>query len=301
MAAAAPGVPGGDPVVAVLGAGGTMGKGMARNLARAGIPVRAWNRTAERIEDLAAEEGVAPCPTALEAAAGADVLLTMVSDAEALLEAMEGSDGAVAGANPGSLWLQMSTIGIEGIERCADLARDAGLILVDAPVLGTKQPAEEGELVILAAGPEDARARLTPVFDAIGKRTIWIGEAGAGSRLKVVVNSWIVSVVEGTAEMLSLAEGLGLEPGQALEAVAGGPLDLPYMQMKGRAMLARDFTPSFRLALAAKDADLAARAAASAGLELPALQAICRRMAAAAEEHGDEDLAAVYLASAPMA
>jgi 3-hydroxyisobutyrate dehydrogenase len=288
-------------VVAVLGAGGTMGKGIARSLARAGFGVRAWNRTREKIDDLASEPGMIPCASAAEAAAGADALLTMLSDADAVLAAMEGPEGAAAAAEDGALWLQTSTIGIEGIERCAELAERAGLILVDAPVLGTKQPAEEGQLVVLAAGPEAIRERLDAPFEAIGKRTMWVGEAGAASRLKVVVNSWIVAVVEGTAEMLSLAEALDIDPGQAMEAVADGPLDLPYMQMKGKAMLAKDFTPSFRLALAAKDADLAASAAKAAGLELPMLEAICERLAEAAREHGDEDLAAVYLASSPIA
>lgn len=288
-------------VVTVLGAGGTMGKGIARNLARAGLAVRAWNRSAGKIEDLAGEDGVALCETPAAAAAGADVLLTMLSDAEAVLNAMDGAAGAVAGAEPGATWLQMSTIGVAGTERCAELAESAGLTLVDAPVLGTKQPAEEGELVVLGSGPEQARERLEPLLDAIGKRTMWVGEAGAGSRLKVAVNAWIVSVVAGTAEMLALAEGLGVDPARTMEALADGPLDLPYMRIKGKAMLERDFTPSFRLALAAKDAALAVEAATASGLELPVLAAIARRMAAVAEEHGDEDLAAVYLASSPIA
>jgi 3-hydroxyisobutyrate dehydrogenase len=292
---------GSGAVVAVLGAGGTMGKGMARNLAQAGLRVRAWNRTPEKVEDLASERGVTVYASAAEAAAGANVLLTMLSDADAVLAAMAAGDGAVAGAEGGAIWLQMSTIGIEGIERCAELAERAGLALVDAPVLGTKQPAEEGQLVVLASGPEATRERLKPIFAAVGKRTMWVGEAGAASRLKVVVNSWIVAVVAGTGEMLSLAEVLGIDPRQAIEAVADGPLDLPYMRVKGEAMLARDFAPSFRLALAAKDADLAASAARAAGLELPILEAICRRLAEAAREHGDEDLAAVYLASSPTA
>ncbi|MCW2987078.1 MAG: 3-hydroxyisobutyrate dehydrogenase [Solirubrobacterales bacterium] len=275
-----------------------MGKGMARNLARAGMPVRAWNRTGEKIADLGSERGVTPCATVAEAVAAADVVLTMLSDADAVLTAAEDAAPAAAG---GTLWLQASTIGIAGIERCAELAASSGLVLVDAPVLGTKQPAEEGQLVVLASGPEEARESLAPVFDAIAKRTMWVGEAGAGSRVKVVVNSWLVSIVEGTAEMLSLAEGLGIDPRLAIDAVAGGPLDLPYLEMKAKAMLERDFTPSFRLALAAKDADLAASAAAEAGLELPMLEAVCRRFAEAAREHGDEDLAAVYLASSPTA
>jgi 3-hydroxyisobutyrate dehydrogenase len=283
--------------VALLGAGGTMGRGMARNLAGAGFDVRAWNRTAAKIEDLAAEERIEAFATAAEAATGADVVITMLTDGDAVLAAMEGDDGGAAGAARGAVWAQMSTIGIEGSERCAELAAANGLALVDAPVLGTKKPAEEGQLVVLASGPEEARAAVEPIFDAVGKKTLWAGEAGAGSRLKVVVNSWIVSVVEGTAEMLSLAQGTGVEPSQVFEALDGGTLDLPYMRMKGQAMLDRDFTPSFALGLAAKDARLARDAAERAGLELPALAAIAAHMTAAAEEHGDEDLAAVYLAT----
>jgi 3-hydroxyisobutyrate dehydrogenase len=216
----------GRQVVAVLGAGGTMGRGMARNLAAADFEVRAWNRTREKIEDLAGEERIVSCATAAEAAAGADVVLTMLSDAEAVLGAMDGAEGAAAGA-AGAIWLQASTIGIEGIERCAELAGAAGLVLVDAPVLGTKQPAEEGELVVLGSGPAEVRDRLAPLFDAIGKKTLWVGEAGAGSRLRVVVNSWIVAVVEGTAEMLALAEGLDLDPAQAWRQSRAGPSTSP--------------------------------------------------------------------------
>lgn len=286
--------------VALIGAGSTMGRGIGANLAGR-FQVRAWNRTREKIGDLADHDAVTVCETAREAAEGADVVLTMLSDGGAVLAASEGDDGALAGAREGAIWVQASTIGLEAIGRCAELAEQAGAALVDAPVLGTKKPAEEGQLVILASGPEQAREPLEPLFEAIGKRTLWVGEAGAGSRLKVVVNSWIVSVVEGTAEMLALAEAVGVHPQLALDAIADGPLDLPYMRMKAKAMLERDFTPSFRLALAAKDAGLALAAAEEAGLELPMLAAIRERMDAVAEDHGDEDLAAVYLASSPKA
>ncbi len=286
--------------IALLGAGGTMGKGIGANLAQS-FRVRAWNRTAEKIGDLAERGGVEVCESPREAASEADVVLTMLSDGEAVLAAVEGPDGALAAVRPGAIWLQASTIGLEATAHCAELAEQAGAILVDAPVLGTKEPAEKGQLVILGSGPEQARERLEPLFDAIGKRTLWIGEAGAGSRLKVAVNSWIVSVVEGTAEMLALVEAVGIDPQTALDAVAEGPLDLPYMRLKAKAMLERDFTPSFRLSLAAKDAGLALEAAEEAGLELPMLAAIRERMAAVAEKHGDEDLAAVYRASSPSA
>ncbi len=282
--------------VAVLGAGGTMGKGIARNLASAGIEVRAWNRTDGKLDDLRREERVTACSSPVEAMYGAGTILTMLSDAEAVIGAVEGQ---VPGTPAATIWLQMSTIGVEGTSRCAELAEREGLGFVDAPVLGTKKPAERGELVVLASGPEEARGRLDEVFDAIGKRTMWVGGAGAGSRLKVVVNTWILAVVEGTAEMFALAEGLGVDPEQALEAISDGPLALPYMRVKGRAMIEGSFKPSFRLALAAKDGELAEQAARSAGLELPMLEAVSRRLAEAAEEHGDEDLAATYLLSRP--
>jgi 3-hydroxyisobutyrate dehydrogenase len=280
--------------IAVLGAGGTMGRPMARNLARSGISVRAWNRSAEKARELAGE-GIELCPSPADAAAGASVVLTMLSDADAVLEVMDGHDGALAGCSAGTVWLQMSTIGIEATDRCGELAERHGLRFVDAPVLGTKQPADQGELVVLASGPDELRERLAAVFDAVGKRTMWIGEAGAGTRLKIAVNLWILTVVEGAAETLALAEGLGLDPSLVLAAVSGGPLDLPYLQMKGKAMIERSFKPSFRLALAAKDAGLVEDAAARHQLDLPLIATIRRRLQDGAQKHGDEDMSATFL------
>jgi 3-hydroxyisobutyrate dehydrogenase len=193
----------------------------------------------------------------------------------------------------------MSTIGEAATKRCAELANRAGVGFVDAPVLGTRQPAEEGKLVILESGPEEARPRLVPVFDAIGQRTIRAGEAGAGSRLKLVANCWVLAVVEAAAETIALAEGLALDPALFFKAVDGGALDLPYLRMKGKAMTERDFTPDFRLALAAKDAGLARRAAEERDLDLPLVEALARRFAVAAREHGDKDFSATYLVSTP--
>jgi 3-hydroxyisobutyrate dehydrogenase len=143
------------------------------------------------------------------------------------------------------------------------------------------------------------RDRVQPLFDAIGRRTVWTGEAGTASRMKVVTNTWLVTVVEGAAETLALAEGLGVDPTEALGLLAGGALDAPYLQTKGAAMIRRDFEPSFRLALAAKDAGLAADAAAAAGLDLPLIRAIHDRMAEGARQHPDEDMSATFLTSAP--
>jgi 3-hydroxyisobutyrate dehydrogenase len=224
----------------------------------------------------------------------------MLSDADAVLDAVE---TALAGAGPSedAVWLQMSTIGEVATERCVELAGARGLTLVDAPVLGTKQPAEQGKLVILASGPEAARQRVQPIFDAVGQKTIWVGEAGAGTRLKIVANSWVLTVVEGTAETIALAEGLGLDPSLLFDALEGGALDLPYLRMKGKAIAERNFEPSFRLVLAAKDARLIEDAAQRHELDLPLFSTIRRRLAEGAKEHGDEDFSATYWTSAPKA
>ena len=170
---------------------------------------------------------------------------------------------------------------------------------VDAPVLGTRQPAEQGQLVVLESGPEETRPRTHAVFEAIGHRTIRAGEAGAGTRLKLVTNSWVLAVVEAGAETIALAEGLGLDPSLFFQAVEGGALDLPYLRMKGQAIADRDFAPSFRLALAAKDASLVRESASQHGLDLPLLDLIARRLHQGAAEHGDEDFSATYLTSTP--
>jgi 3-hydroxyisobutyrate dehydrogenase len=284
--------------VAVLGAGGTMGLPIARNLARAGFDVRAWNRTRQRAEPLSAD-GATVCDSPADAVRDAAILLTMLSDADAVLDVVSGGDGALpAGVE---LWLQMSTIGLAGTDRCAELAAEHGIGFVDAPVLGTKQPAEQGELLVLGSGPGESRERLAPLFDPIAKRVIWAGDAGAGTRLKLVVNAWLVSLVEGAAEAIALAQGIGTDPELFLDAVSGGALDVPYLQSKGRAMVEREFAPAFRLALAAKDARLVEEAAERHGLDLPLLSAVAARLAEGAEQHPDEDMAATFLTSAPAA
>ncbi len=176
--------------VVVLGAGGTMGLPIARNLARAGMAVRGWNRSRSKAESLVAD-GVRLADTPAQAAAGADVVLTMLADHDAVRAAMTGEQGALPQLAGSSIWVQMSTIGELGTEQCAELAARHGVAFVDAPVLGTRAPAEQGKLIVLASGPDQLRDRLRPIFDAIGQRTMWLGDAGTGSRLKLVVNTWV--------------------------------------------------------------------------------------------------------------
>ena len=287
-----------DRVVAVLGAGGTMGFAMACNLLQSGFRLQAWNRTFEKMEPLAAA-GAELAASPAVAATGADTIVTMVADGDAVATAMEGEDGALSAAGKDALWLQTSTIGEVATARCADLATVHGLGFVDAPVLGTKQPAEDGELVVLASGDDALRDRAQPVFDAVGTRTLWLGQAGAGTQLKLVANAWIVSVVEGVAETIALAEGFGLDPELLFDAIDGGPLDMAYLRTKGRAMIKREFAPSFSLRLAGKDAALVEESAGRRGLDLPLVAAVRRQFDSGVEEHGGDDMSAVFLTVAP--
>ena len=278
---------------------GIMGFPMARNLAQAGFTVRAWNRTRAKAEPLA-EHGVTLADTAAEAAQGADVVITMLTDADAVAAAMEGDDGGLAGMGDDTVWAQMSTVGIAGTERLLVLARDRGVGYVDAPVLGTKQPAEEGKLVVLASGAPELRDRVDPVFDVVGSRTLWTGdEPGRATRLKLVANHWVVGLVETLAETIAFAGALGIDPPAFLDAISGGAMDAPYVQLKGRAMIEENFAPSFPLRLAHKDIHLVLDAARDAGIDLPVLAAADRQFERAIELGlGDADLAATFKAAA---
>jgi 3-hydroxyisobutyrate dehydrogenase len=283
--------------IAVLGTG-TLGLPVARNLARAGFDVRAWNRTLEKAEPLA-EDGVTVERTAAAAVADADVLITLLADGPAVEEVME---EAAPAARDGALWIQSSTVGIAATEQLAEIASEYGLVFVDAPVLGTKEPAEKGELVVFASGPSEAKDRCEPIFDVIAKATRWVGKAGAGQRFKLVVNTWLLAAVQGVAETISLARGLDLDPNDVLDALSGGPLDMPYLQLKGQVMIRRDFEPSFKASLAEKDAGLVLEAAERADLELPLVEAVQQAFEHAVElGHADEDMAAVVEAVAGRA
>ncbi len=281
-----------QPTVALLGTG-TMGAGMARNIAAAGIELRVWNRTRAKAEGLA-DVGAQVADSPAEAVRGADVVLTMLFDTASVRSALEEAREGLTGR--GTVLLQQSTVGVDGAAELGRLADELGLIYVDAPVLGTKKPAEDGALVVLASGPQDAQAVVQPVLEAIGSRTVWLGEAGQGSRLKLVANSWVLTVVEGIAECLSLARSLGVDPAQFLDVVKGGAMDAPYVQLKGASMLAGDFTPSFGLDGAAKDASLILEAARAAGADVTLVEVVQQHFARAVDAgHGDKDLSATYL------
>ncbi len=282
--------------VAVLGTG-IMGAAMVRNLIASGMEVRAWNRSPGKAQPLAGD-GAKVADTPAEAASGAEFLITMLADADVIEEVV--GDGVLPALADGGVWLQMSTVGEEGNERLARLAADNGVAFVDAPVLGTKEPAEQGQLVVLASGPEEVRERSRTVFGAVGSKTVWLGEAGEGSRLKLVVNNWIVGLLGVLAETVAFARATGVDPQTFLETIEGGPLGLPYAQIKGKMMIEEDFPPSFSAKLARKDAGLVLDAAEARDLDMAVASAVAARFdQAIGEGRGEDDMAAVYEATKP--
>lgn len=279
--------------VAVLGLG-IMGNAIGKNLCAKGFTVSGWNRHRQAGAALQACGGSLANSTAL-AVSGARFVITMVSDGAAVEQTMK--SGALEAMAPGSIWIQMSTIGPEWTERLARLASDAAVSFVDAPVLGTRQPAEQAKLIILGSGSAELEARCEPVFSAISARVLWLGEVGAGSKLKLVANQWSTGTVALLAETLTLARALGVPAESFFELIEGSVFGLPYARIKGALMLAGDFPPSFPLALAKKDVGLALSAAREAQQDLPVTRAIRQQYAAAeGQGHGREDLAAVFRA-----
>jgi 3-hydroxyisobutyrate dehydrogenase len=245
--------------VAFLGIG-TMGHGLATNAIRAGLPTVVWNRNPEATRDLA-DLGAAVAETAADAARRAAIVVTMVTDADVVLS-IALDQGMLAALSPGAVWVQMSTIGVAGIERVAGLARAErpDVTLIDAPVSGSKDQAEQGTLTIFASGPDEVSSRLGPLFDALGQRTIWVGSVGAGSRLKLVANSWLALAAEAVNTAVALADRLGLEIETVVNALGGGPLVSPWQAAKLQRITQGDFSVQFALSLALKDVHLALEA-----------------------------------------
>ncbi|GAA4758955.1 NAD(P)-dependent oxidoreductase [Actinomycetospora chibensis] len=276
--------------VAVLGTG-IMGAGMTRSLLREGLEVTVWNRSSDKAKPLA-DDGARVAETAADAVAGADVVITMLFDTDAVAQTIE---PILPRFRDGAVWVQASTVGIEGTDRLAALARDAGVDYLDTPMLGTRAPAENGQLVVLASGPASLRDTVAPVFDAIGSRTQWVSETiGDASRLKLAINAWIGVMINGIAQSIALARGLGIDPQQFLDAVDGGAVNAPYVQLKGKAMINGEYTPSFELDGVIKDTDLITAALREAGVDTTLATAVRDRLAAAsADGHGEQDMAAV--------
>ncbi len=282
-----------DTPVAVIGAG-IMGSAMARNLLAAGMPTTVWDRSPAATAPLS-DAGATVGASAADSVSDARIVITMLPTADVVRSVML-DGGAVAALAEGAVWAQMGTIGVQATtEIAAELGQlRPDVAFVDAPVSGSKGPAEAGQLLILASGPGQAAAVLQPVFAVIGRRTVWLGDAGQGSRMKLVVNAYMSTLIEGVAEALELAARLGIDSNSLAEAIEGGPLDAPIADAKLHKMERADFAPEFPLEWALKDVDLAISAA---GDGLPLLTALSRQWHSAVQAgHGREDVSAARLA-----
>ena len=283
-----------DVRVAVLGTG-IMGSAMARNLVSAGLGTTVWDRSPAATAPLSGAGALVTASPA-EAVRDAHVVVTMLPTAE-VVDSVMFAGGVAQALARGAVWAQMGTIGVAATTeiggRLGRLRPD--VMFVDAPVSGSKGPAEAGQLLILASGPPAAAAAVRPVFEAVGRKTVWLGQAGQGSRMKLVVNAYMSVLIEGVAEALELAGRLGIDAAELAEAIEGGPLDAPIADAKLHKMEQGDFAPEFPLEWALKDVDLAIAAAGDD--QLPLLSALSRQWRAAVDAgHGREDVSAARLA-----
>jgi 3-hydroxyisobutyrate dehydrogenase len=278
---------------AVLGTG-TMGMGIARSLLRNGIDVTAWNRHPEKAEPLKSE-GAILAESVAEAVAHADVVITMFFDEDAVAESANEFLGSM---QPDAIWMQTATVGPAGARRLAELADAHDVTFVDAPVVGTKKPADEGTLVLLVSGDSAAIETLAPVLEAIGSKTVTVGaDAGGASSLKLACNAWVASLTAATAQSIEMCRALGVEPQLFLDAIDGGPSNSPYAQLKGGMMLDDDFPTSFAVDGLFKDLGLMIEAVEPTDASTALLQPLHDLFGRASSlGHGGDDVAAVVTA-----
>jgi 3-hydroxyisobutyrate dehydrogenase len=287
--------------VAVIGTG-TMGSAVTRRLLKAGLEVNVWSRNPRPALGLAAF-GATAYDQPTDAVEDATIVLTWLPTAQAVSEVMV--DGHVLDAMATrAVWAQMGTIGVDATERLnAEVhARRGDVTFVDAPVSGSRGPAENGQLLVLASGPDEVAGDLGPVFDAIGRRTLWLGPAGMGTRMKLVLNTWLAFEVEAAAEGAALATGLGIAPDALASALEGNPVASPLatdklskiQSGKSSKIQSGDDRADFSLGWALKDLDL--MQAVDGAHAAPVATAIAQRWQALVDSgHGDLDVSAARL------
>ena len=278
-----------DSRVGLLGTG-LMGTAMAHRLLGQDVAVIAWDREPDHVQPLA-ERGAEVAGTAGEVVSRAHAVITMLPTAEIVRSVVE---PLLDEWPQETIWLQMSSVGAAEADRLVELATAHGVTLFDAPVSGSTHPAEEGQLTILASGPDQARKEVEPVFEALGSRVQWVGQAGMGSRLKLAANHWMIAMVAALAESMHLCQLMRLEEQQFVTLLDGGPLGSPYGVEKLGEMQRHQYPAGFPVRLALKDLKLVREVAKDSGVELPLLDAVLERIGDVENRHANDDLAAVY-------
>ncbi|MGO9823412.1 MAG: NAD(P)-dependent oxidoreductase [Solirubrobacteraceae bacterium] len=275
--------------VGLLGAG-LMGAAMAHRLLDQGIPVIAWDRNSEHVRALGAR-GAAQATEPDEVVSGAGVVITMLPTADVILDVV---DPLLDDWPKDTIWLQMSSVGAAEADQLTRVAEAHAVTIVDAPVSGSTHPAEEGQLTILASGPDSTKATLEPVLAALASRVMWVGKAGMGSRLKLATNHWMISSVAALAESMHLCDAMGLNQQHFIELLDGGPLGSVYAMQKLDEMRRHEYPAGFPVRLALKDLELVHEVEESSQTTMPVLQAVLARFMTAGDDLADQDLAAIY-------
>jgi 3-hydroxyisobutyrate dehydrogenase-like beta-hydroxyacid dehydrogenase len=268
-----------QPLVSFIGLG-LMGRPMGHNLLKAGFPLVVWNRTASRADSLAAA-GARLAASPKEAAAAADILITMVSDPPALEEVLWGSGsnsddqsgGAFAALKKGAIYIDSSTVSPTLARKIADAAKAAGIRFLDAPVTGGTWGAEKGELLFMIGGESDTLEAARPVLSAMGKKLFHLGPNGAGQTIKLAMNLLLALQVDAFAEALALVTGAGFAGEKLVEVMQSSMARSGVLDVKAPVMLSGDYKPSFPLRLMHKDLSLALELGNQLGIPLPATAA----------------------------
>ncbi len=280
--------------VGLLGIG-LMGSAMAGRLLDQGIAVIAWDHDAEHVRAIESR-GAEAAKEPREVVSGAGVVITMLPTADIVLDVVE---PLLEDWPQDTVWLQMSSVGAAEADRLTRVAEAHAITLVDAPVSGSTHPAEEGQLTILASGPDTARNAVKPIFDALASRVLWVGEAGMGSRLKMAANHWMITMVGALAESMRLCQAMGLDQQQFIELLDGGPLGSVYAVQKLEEMRRHEYPAGFPVRLALKDLQLVREVEQSSRAAMPVLDVVLERFMTASQDLADQDLAAIYELDGP--
>lgn len=270
-----------------------MGRGMSESLLRAGYAVTVWNRTRSKAEQLQAQ-GATVAETPAEAASGADVVITMLSDPSAVSAVVLGPNGVIEGLRAGAVLVDCSTVDPATTEAIRKAAEAKGAGFLDSPVGGSKEAAAKGELILLVGGEPATLDRARPVLEIVGKRIIYAGPSGSGTMLKLCFNLTVSHMMAALAEALTLGVKGGLKPGTILEALMSAAIGAPFYEWKGRRIIERDFTTNFSTRLMNKDLGLISSAGHALGVPLPVTAAV-KELFTMAKGHGqaEEDFCAV--------
>jgi 3-hydroxyisobutyrate dehydrogenase len=259
------------PAVGFIGLG-LMGRPMAANLFKAGFPVTVWNRTRARADEIA-KLGARVAASPRDAAAAADILITMVSDPPALESVLWGAEGALEGLRRGSVYLDSSTVAPSLARRIASASAERGVEFLDAPVTGGTWGAEKGELIFMVGGAKETLVRAETVLGAMGKRWFHLGPHGAGQTVKLAMNMILALQVDALAEAIALVAGAGIPAPNLIEVLQSSMARAPVLDIKAPMILERNYAPSFPLRLMHKDLGLALDLANQLGVALPATAA----------------------------